>query len=59
MSEDPVNPFYMYDNADRKYLEKNLKRATDEWRRYTKWAETVSEEIQYISMRLRQIDGKI
>ena len=59
MSEEPINPFYIYDNADKKYLEENLKRTTDEWRRYTKWAEKVAEEIHYISRRLRQKDGKI
>jgi len=54
MSEEPVNPFYMYDGADEEYLKENLKRTTDEWRRYIKWAEDIGKEIQYINKKLRE-----
>jgi len=54
MSEEPPNPFYMYDSATKEYLQDNLKRSTDEWRRYVKWAEKVEEEIHYIQNKLRE-----
>ncbi len=53
MSEQPPNPFYMYDNAKEDYLKENLKRTMDEWRTYKKWADHVEEEIQYIQHKLR------
>lgn len=58
MSEEPINPYYMYDDADEKYLKKNLKRTTDEWRRYTKWAKDMAEEIHYIRKKLKKNTGE-
>ena len=54
MSEEPPNPFYMYDDAKEDYLKENLKRTMDEWRSYQNWADKVAEEIQYIKRRLRE-----
>ena len=54
MSEEPPNPFYMYDNADRDYLEENLKRKTFEWKSYNLWARQTEEEIKYIKERLKE-----
>ncbi len=54
MSEEPVNPFYMYDDADEEYLKDNLKSKTDEWRRYINWAERVGKEIAYIKNKLSE-----
>lgn len=58
MSEEPVNPFYMYDGADEKYLKDNLGTKIAEWKRYRDWAKRVEEEIDYIKYKLREIqDG--
>lgn len=57
MSEEPVNPFYMYDDADEEYLEDNLKSKTDEWRRYMNWADRAQDEIRYIQKRLSEKHG--
>jgi len=57
MSEEPPNPFYMYDSAKEDYLKENLKRTMDEWRTYKKWADHVEEEIQYIQHKLREKHG--
>ncbi len=54
MSEEPVNPFYMYDGADEDYLKDNLKSKTDEWRRYMNWAERAQDEIRYIQKKLSE-----
>ncbi len=54
MSEKPINPFYMYDGATKEYLQDNLRRTTDEWRRYIKWAEDMEKEIHYIQKKLTE-----
>ena len=54
MSEEPINPFYMYDNASKEYLEENLKRKTFEHQSYNLWAKKAEEEIRYIQERLRE-----
>jgi len=54
MSEEPINPYYMYDNVDKKYLEDNLKSKTNEWKRYIDWAERVGKEIAYIKNKLSE-----
>jgi len=54
MSEEPINPFYMYDSAKEDYLKENLKRTMDEWRTYTKWAEHVEKEVRYIQNKLTE-----
>jgi len=54
MSEEPPNPFYMYDNADKEYLEENLRKITFEWKSYDLWAKRAEEEIRYIQERLRE-----
>ena len=54
MNEEPINPFYMYDNADEDYLKENLKKKMFEYRSYKKWTDEVEEEIQYIQKKLRE-----
>ncbi len=54
MSEEPPNPFYMYDNADKEYLEENLRKITFEWSSYKNWTERAEKEIQYIKKKLEE-----
>lgn len=54
MSEEPINPFYIYDNADEQYLKDNLKRTTAEWKRYKDWADRIEQEIRYIQKKLEE-----
>lgn len=54
MSEEPINPFYMYDNATKKYLNDNLFRKMKEYTSYRKWMEEVMKEIHYIRERLKE-----
>ena len=54
MSQEPPNPFYMYDNADKEYLNENLFRKTKEYTSYRKWMEEAMAEIQYIRDRLKE-----
>jgi len=54
MSEEPINPFYMYDNATKEYLNDNLFRKMKEYTSYRKWMEEVMAEIHYIRERLKE-----
>jgi len=57
MSEEPINPFYMYDNATKEYLNDNLFRLMKQYQSYKKWTEQTEDEIQYIRERLREKNG--
>lgn len=57
MSEEPPNPFYMYDNADKEYLEENLRKITFEWSSYKNWTERAEKEIRYIKKKLEEKNG--
>jgi len=54
MSEEPINPFYIYDNAEEDYLKENLKKKVFEFQSYNLWAKRVEEEIRYIQKKLRE-----
>ncbi len=54
MSEEPPNPFYMYDNATDEYLNDNLFRLMKQYQSYKKWTEQTEDEIQYIRERLKE-----
>ncbi len=48
MSEEPINPYYFYDNASDEDLEEKLKKKTFEFHSYAKWMLRAEEEINYI-----------
>lgn len=57
MSEEPINPFYIYDDADKKYLKDSLRAKVAEWYRYDNWADRVAKEIDYIQKKLEEKNG--
>jgi flagellar biosynthesis chaperone FliJ len=54
MSEEPINPYYMYDNATLEYLQENLLKKVKEASMYKKWYDRASEEIRYIEKKLEE-----
>ncbi len=48
MSEEPINPYYFYDNATIEYLREKMESKMREYQSYKKWTEQVMEEIHYI-----------
>ena len=59
MSEEPINPYYFYDNATIEYLREKMESKMREYQSYKKWKDQVMEEIHYIRKRLDDKIGKI
>jgi len=53
MSEEPVNPYYFYDEFSREDLKEALAKRVFEFDSYIRWAERSLEEVKYIQMVLR------
>jgi len=53
MSEEPVNPYYFYDEFSREDLKEALVKRVFEFDSYIRWAERSLEEVKYIQMVLR------
>ncbi len=54
MSEEPPNPYYMYDDATTEYLEGNLFKRVKEATMYKEWYDRAKREIQYIEKKLEE-----
>ncbi len=59
MSEEPINPYYFYDNATIEYLREKMESKMREYQSYKKWTDQVMEEIHYIQKRLENKVGKV